>query len=117
MKITVQTRQIAILFILFLTGCTDPFSDTHSQVPPDHLKASQSKALQLCAGCHGPTGIGTASFNPNLACQKKEYMVKQLNYYRDGSRTTHRPMSNIAKLLTDEEVEFISEWYSITGCQ
>lgn len=116
MKIAFQIKQIAILAILLLTGCTEPQTDTDIQATPDHLKAAKAKTMQLCAGCHGPTGIGTASFNPNLACQKKEYMVKQLQYYRDGSRTTHRPMSNIAKLLTEDEVSSISEWYSITGC-
>lgn len=80
------------------------------------LQEAKAKAMVLCAGCHGPEGIGTTNFNPNLACQKKAYMIKQLNAYRDGTRTTHPPMTNIARMLSEEEVESISEWYSQTGC-
>ena len=80
------------------------------------LEAARNKALALCSGCHGPEGIGTADFNPNLACQKKVYMVKQLNDYRNGLRGNHIPMVNIAKMLTEEEVDSISEWYSLQRC-
>lgn len=116
MNIAFNIRIIALATLFLLAGCTDQQPAAQTQAPPKHLEAAQAKAMQLCAGCHGPKGIGTAPFNPNLACQKKEYMVKQLQYYRNGSRTTHQPMSNIARLLTEEEVESVSEWYSITGC-
>lgn len=105
---------ITVIALLLLAGC--------DQVPPEPPKLSsrlaeaKAKAMVLCAGCHGPEGIGTADFNPNLACQKQVYMVKQLNAYRDGIRTTHPPMTNIARMLSEDEVENISEWYSITGC-
>jgi len=114
MKITLSGRAVLLLITVLFAGCND-FRAT-SQVIPEHLEAARTRAMVLCSGCHGPTGIGTAPYNPNLACQKKEYMVKQLNYYRDGSRTTHQPMNNIARLLSEDEVESISEWYSITGC-
>ncbi|WBA85682.1 c-type cytochrome [Endozoicomonas sp. GU-1] len=116
MKIVLKIKKIVPVAVFLLAGCTDQQSATQIQPPPQHLEAAQAKAMQLCAGCHGPTGIGTTPLNPNLACQKKEYMVKQLQYYRNGARTTHQPMSNIARLISEEEVESISEWYSITGC-
>ena len=105
---------ITVTALVLLTGC-----DMGTPEPPElsqRLAEAKAKAMVLCAGCHGPTGIGTADFNPNLACQKKVYMVKQLNAYRDGTRTTHPPMTNIARMLSEEEVENISEWYSQTGC-
>ena len=116
MKIALKIKKIVPAALFLLTGCTEQQSATQIQSPPKHLEAAQAKAMQLCAGCHGPTGIGTTPFNPNLACQKKEYMVKQLQYYRNGSRSTHKPMSNIARLLSEEEIESVSEWYSIIGC-
>ncbi|WP_257264194.1 c-type cytochrome [Endozoicomonas sp. ONNA2] len=116
MKITLNIKKIVLATVFLLAGCTDQQSTTQIQPPPKHLEAAQAKAMQLCAGCHGPTGIGTTPLNPNLACQKKDYMVKQLQYYRNGTRATHQPMSNIARLISEEEVESISEWYSITGC-
>ena len=104
---------MTVTTFLLISGC-DP-----APSPPElsqQLADAKAKAMVLCAGCHGPEGIGTADFNPNLACQKKVYMVKQLNAYRDGTRTTHPPMTNIARMLSEEEVVSISEWYSITGC-
>ncbi len=104
---------LAVLLSLLISACSD---QAPTMATPSHLTAAKAKAMQLCAGCHGPQGIGTAPFNPNLACQKKVYMVKQLNDYRNGSRTSHLPMANIAKMLSENEVDSISEWYSITGC-
>ena len=101
---------------LLLGGCF--FEDTPNKQPvlTPELEAARNKAMVLCSGCHGPEGIGTADFNPNLACQKKVYMVKQLKDYREGRRSNHIPMVNIARMLSEEEVELISEWYSLVGC-
>ena len=105
---------LALFYLGILPGCD---SNAPEQVElTQELADAKAKAMVLCAGCHGPEGIGTADFNPNLACQKKVYLVKQLQYYRDGTRATHPPMTNIARMLSEEEVETISEWYSITGC-
>ena len=111
------TLPIRLLFLsLFLGGCV--FEEPAKPGPPlsEELAAARDKAMVLCAGCHGPEGIGTADFNPNLACQKKVYMVKQLRDYREGRRENHIPMVNIAKMLSEEEVESISEWYSQVNC-
>lgn len=104
-------RALLILSALVLAGCSE---DKPAETPlSPRLQEAKAKAMVLCAGCHGPEGIGTADFNPNLACQKKTYMVKQLKFYRDGTRSTHPPMTNIARMLSENEVDSISEWYSI----
>ena len=105
---------LSVLIIALLGGCNQYTPEPTVLTPKQEV--AKAKAMVLCAGCHGPEGIGTADLNPNLACQKKGYMVKQLNFYRDGSRTTHPPMANIARMLSEDEVEAISEWYSVTGC-
>ncbi len=108
-------KNYCLIFILFiLSGCSREKSE---QPLSPAIEAAKNKAMMLCAGCHGPQGIGTADINPNLACQKKEYMVRQLNFYRDGTRTTHPPMTNIARMLSEDEVVNISEWYSKELCQ
>ena len=109
-----KTLMLPMIALGLMTGC-DLNSSKQPELSPE-LKEAKAKAMVLCAGCHGPQGIGTADFNPNLACQKKVYLMKQLQFYRDGTRTTHPPMTNIARMLSEEEVETISEWYSITGC-
>jgi cytochrome c553 len=104
---------IALISVFLLNGC---FYDEKPQGSdlPEHLQQAKRKALRMCAGCHGDTGIGTSPTIPNLAMQKKEYMIQQLTLYKKGKRNTHPPMSNIAKMLTDEEIQAISEWYSNT---
>ena len=102
--------------VLVLSGCTGEPENTAAPALTQEMQAARNKALVLCAGCHGPEGIGTADFNPNLACQKQVYMAKQLRDYREGRRSNHIPMVNIAKMLTEEEVDSISLWYSLQNC-
>ncbi|WP_051785810.1 c-type cytochrome [Endozoicomonas numazuensis] len=116
-------KKVWLLSSLFtaalLTGCDlsgDKSPEFRAIEMTPRLEAAKNKALALCSGCHGPYGVGTADFNPNLACQKKMYMVKQLNDYRNGQRNNHIPMVNIAKMLTEEEVDAISTWYSLQRC-
>lgn len=113
-NLTVRAALIILLILSFalLSGC---FSDTPTEpavILTPKMQAAQNKAMALCAGCHGPEGIGTADFNPNLAGQKHVYLAKQLRDYREGRRNNHIPMVNIAKMLTEEEVDSISLWYS-----
>ena len=107
---------LSISLVLVITGCSDePARAPGPQLTPE-MQAARDKALVLCSGCHGPEGIGTADLNPNLACQKQVYMAKQLRDYREGRRSNHIPMVNIAKMLTEEEVDSISLWYSLQNC-
>lgn len=108
-------RAVIIVTCVMLAACSP--GEKPEQPLSERLQAARNKAMSLCAGCHGPQGQGTAPFNPNLACQKKVYMARQLEYYRDGSRTTHPPMTHIARMLSEDEVDAISEWYSIMGCR
>lgn len=105
-----------IVFFLSLSGCFDSDSEAKAPQLSPEMQAARNKALVLCSGCHGPEGIGTADFNPNLACQKQVYLTKQLRDYREGRRENHIPMVNIAKMLTEEEVDSISLWYSQQNC-
>ena len=102
--------------MLLLCACSEPANESPEISLSPQMQAARNKALVLCAGCHGPEGIGTADFNPNLACQKQVYLAKQLRDYREGRRSNHIPMVNIAKMLTEEEVDSISLWYSQLNC-
>ena len=104
---------IPLISIFLLNSCSYEKEPKDSSLP-EYLQQAKRKALRMCAGCHGNTGIGTSPVIPNLAMQKKEYMVQQLTLYKQGKRNTHPPMSNIAKMLTYEEIQAISEWYSNT---
>lgn len=69
---------------------------------------------RTCALCHGIYGQGTpGTLSPRLAGLPREYLAKELRYYRDGTRE-YAPMvvaSSISK-MTDKDIEDISEYLS-----
>lgn len=62
-----------------------------------------------CAACHGRNGVGIIPLYPNLAGQKREYLVAQLHAFRDGTRK-NPIMSPMAVHLTDTEIEDVAAY-------
>jgi cytochrome c553 len=62
-----------------------------------------------CAACHGRNGIGIIPLYPNLAGQKREYLVAQLHAFRDGTRK-NPIMGPMAVHLTDAEIEDVAAY-------
>ncbi len=75
------------------------------------LTAGRAKAEIVCQTCHGVDGQATAAMIPNISGQQKEYMIIQLRAFRSGKRK-HEQMSIIAGMLSNEDIENLSEWYS-----
>ncbi len=71
-----------------------------------------------CRGCHGLKGIAVQPMHPNLAGQKEKYLIWQLANFRSGKRSSHI-MNEIAKGLTDDDIEDLSSYYSklIEDCE
>ncbi len=61
--------------------------------------------------CHGIDGKATVPLAANLSGQQKEYIIAQLEAYRSGKRH-HEQMNIIAKMLNDDDIENVAEWYS-----
>ncbi|MET0015314.1 MAG: c-type cytochrome [Sedimenticola sp.] len=67
---------------------------------------------RTCALCHGIYGQGTpGTLSPRLAGLPKEYIAKELRYYKDGVRE-YAPMvlSSSITRMTDKDIEDISEY-------
>jgi cytochrome c553 len=75
------------------------------------LANGQRLAEGSCAACHGHNGIGIIPLYPNLAGQKREYLVAQLRAFRDGSRK-NPIMSPMAAHLTDAEIEDVAAYFA-----
>jgi cytochrome c553 len=79
------------------------------------LQLGKEKAKTLCATCHGLDGVAASGGNsviiPNLTAQHKDYLKAKLIDYKTG-KLQHEQMSVVASMLTDEEIEGVSEWYS-----
>jgi cytochrome c553 len=75
------------------------------------LMAGKAKVEAACQVCHGVDGKATVAMAANLSGQQKEYIIAQLEAYRAGKRQ-HPQMNIIAKMLSDDDIENVAEWYS-----
>jgi len=75
------------------------------------LMAGKAKVEAVCQVCHGVDGRAVVPMAANLSGQQKEYIIAQLEAYRLGKRQ-HAQMSIIAKMLSDDDIENVAEWYS-----
>ena len=74
------------------------------------VAAGKTKSA-TCAGCHGAKGVSNNPLWPNLAGQQEAYLVKQLQAFREGTRSDPM-MSPMAKPLSDTEIQNLAAYYS-----
>jgi cytochrome c553 len=70
-------------------------------------KKGQDK-FAMCAGCHGTTAQGRGSF-PKLAGQQPEYLKKQLQNFKKGTRKGG-PMNAITSSLSEQDINEIAAY-------
>lgn len=75
---------------------------------PD-LAKGQATYTEVCAACHGATGVSEAPNYPSLAQQFPEYLTKQLQDFKSGARED-AIMQGMAAALDDEGVRNVSAW-------
>jgi len=77
------------------------------------LEAGKQRAT-ACYGCHGTEGVSQNPKYPNLAGQSEEYLVKQLNAFRNGDRKD-AIMTPMAGNMTDTDVENVAAFFAGLG--
>ena len=99
----------------------DSLTNTGLESDPSYWKAGeklyrggdQNRGIPACMACHGPTGAGNepAKF-PALRGQHSIYVVKQLNDYASGARTTgpNGIMQTIAKRLSPDDMRDLAAY-------
>jgi cytochrome c553 len=75
---------------------------------PD-LAQGQAQYAAVCAACHGPDGNSGVPANPKLANQHPEYLVKQLQEFKNGKRPSPI-MQGFASQLSDADMKNIAYW-------
>ncbi|MBL4680306.1 MAG: cytochrome c [Pseudomonadales bacterium] len=65
----------------------------------------------ICMACHGMNGVSNNDIWPNLAGQKKGYLVNQIKAFRDGGRVDLM-MAPMVKSLSDQDIDDLAEYYS-----
>lgn len=77
---------------------------------------NMASGIPACAACHSPQGKGNAPAGyPHLGGQNAEYLAKQLEAYRDGTRANGSNaaiMVDVSARLTDAEIEAVSSYIS-----
>lgn len=100
------------------------FSDQKAKdgAAPEDVVAKASKlykggdmerGITACIACHGPRGNGTSlSGFPDISGQHADYTKSQLEQFRSGKRINdaNGMMRDIAKRLTDEDIEILSQY-------
>jgi len=77
------------------------------------VQAGQQRAT-TCFACHGENGISLNPNYPSLAGQSAEYLVKQLNAFRSGTRNDP-VMGAMAQSLSDADVDNVAAYYASLG--
>lgn len=67
--------------------------------------------VERCVACHGADGIGLDPRWPNLAGQKRGYLVKQLRAFRDGTRTDAMMLPVVLE-LDDADINALAAFYA-----
>jgi cytochrome c553 len=88
-----------------------------------YRKGNIKMRVIACLGCHGSKGAGNQALlglekvppvlkAPAIGGQHAAYVVKQLKAFRKGERSNDvgKPMRNLAKEMTDEEIEAVAEY-------
>jgi len=77
-------------------------------------KGTLPAAGQVCAACHGETGISPIPTNPNLAGQYENYLEQALAQYKRGDRKGPNAIAMQAQIMavSDEDLEAIIAYYS-----
>jgi cytochrome c553 len=68
-------------------------------------------ASAQCAACHGAAGISAAETFPNLAGQKKAYLVSALKAYKEKTRNA-AIMNGMAAGLSDQQIDDLAAYFS-----
>ncbi|MEX2495289.1 MAG: c-type cytochrome [Woeseia sp.] len=110
---TVWTNMnLKYVFLLFLITVLifTASSATAQSLVEGSAEAGQARSV-TCAACHGPDGNSVNPAWPSIAGQNAPYIVKQLQAYKDGSRSDPL-MTGQAMALSEQEMRDLAAYFS-----
>jgi cytochrome c553 len=87
----------------------DWFPDEHPPAPK--AVTGGQGARFACGSCHLMSGQGHPE-SADIAGQPAEYLIRQMAYYKDGSRKDDARMGPIAKATSDEDIRQAAEYFA-----
>lgn len=78
------------------------------------LSGLWEKDIPACVSCHGPAGRGVGANFPALAGQHANYIAKQINAWRDGTRANDPQalMKGIAVRMPEADIGAVSAYFA-----
>lgn len=98
-----QLSVVALVVSSLLVSSAFAANDELKKAPPAVEKSAAENTVQtVCAACHGADGNSAIPVNPKLAGQHPEYLLKQLNNFKEGKRANAVMAPMVANLSADE---------------
>jgi sulfide dehydrogenase cytochrome subunit len=91
--------------LLLVAASFNAFAQSAAGVPAQPVRYLAAN----CANCHGTNGAGSVGL-PGLAGLKKEYIIEQMNAFKNGKREATL-MHQIAKGYTDEQIAAMAAFF------
>lgn len=117
-KLPDTDRSFAEYDIHFDYGPSDWYPGDHPAMPDIVARGRERDTLRACSLCHYPNGQGKPE-NAPVAGLPAEYILQQLQQFRDGTRRSADPrkantneMIQIARYLTDAEMQAAAAYFS-----
>ena len=97
----------------FIAATVVAFISVTSAVAADFGDPAKAQPIanRICAACHGADGNSPLPMNPSLAGQHPEYLFKQLNEFKSGSRN-NAVMMGMAVGLSTEDMRNLAAYYA-----
>jgi cytochrome c553 len=95
---------------IFLTFCSF-YLFLSDVVFAGDIEAGKERYAVNCGNCHGPGGMGLASY-PRISGKETPYLIDRLKTYRKGKRVGPNSdlMIMMAKPLTDVEIDNLAAY-------
>jgi cytochrome c553 len=89
-----------------------PITATNGKGPGTLVAKGKDLYDRDCADCHGAKGQGSAAkFYPMVAAQHYKYLLREVNFIRDGDRRNSNPdMVKVIKPYTSGELEAVADY-------
>jgi len=77
--------------------------------------AAGRKRAEVCMACHGEQGRSAVPGIPHLAGQDRDYLAAALTAYRASTTRSDPTMVELAKPLTDKDIENLAAFWNSLG--
>lgn len=107
-----KSLTLVLALVVIGAGCS---SIERSRSLANPATPAKTLALQVCSNCHEADGNSKSPNFPKLAGQQEEYLVAQLNQFRNHRREDPPGfiyMWGISRHLTDDQIKGLAAYFS-----